>query len=72
MESQALQELVRKIFSDEETKSQFAATPESVLSKFSLTECEKEAILRAQTKFGLTNSDSLQLSAAMPLDDFWL
>ena len=53
MESQALQELVRKIFSDEETKSQFAANPESVLSKFSLTECEKEAILRAQTKFGL-------------------
>ena len=30
MESQALQELVRKIFSDEETKSQFAANPESV------------------------------------------
>jgi hypothetical protein len=72
MESQALQELVRKIFSDEETKAQFAANPESVLSKFSLTECEKKAVLRAQAKFGLIHSDSLQLSVARPLDDFWL
>ena len=71
MESQALQELVRKIFSDEETKSQFAANPESVLSKFSLTASEKEAVLHTQTKFGLTNSDSLHLSVAGPLDDYW-
>jgi hypothetical protein len=71
MESQALQELVRKIFSDEETKSQFAANPESVLSKFSLTEQEKDAVLRTQTKFGPITSNSLQLSVAMPLDDFW-
>ncbi|MGA9695928.1 MAG: hypothetical protein WBQ62_05915 [Dehalococcoidales bacterium] len=69
MESQALQELVRKIFNDEETKSQFAANPESILSKFSLTMHEKEAVLRTQTKFGLINSDSL--ATFIPLDDDW-
>jgi hypothetical protein len=71
MESQALQELVGKIFSDEETKSQFAANPEGVLSKFALTECERRAVLSAETKFGLINSDSLHLSVAGPLDDYW-
>ena len=72
METKELQELVRKIFSDEETKCQFIANPESVLSKFSLTACEKEAVLRSQTKFGLVNYNSLQLSTAVPLDNYWL
>jgi len=41
MKSPQLQEMVRKIFSDEEIKSQFITSPESVLSRYSLTDDEK-------------------------------
>jgi hypothetical protein len=71
MESQALQELVRKIFSDEGVRSQFQANPESVLSKFSLTDCEKTAVLNAQAKFGL-NANATQLEAIIGPNSFWV
>jgi len=62
MKSQALQELVKKIFSSEETKSQFIANPDSVISQFKLTETEKTAMLATHAKLGLVTSDSGQLS----------
>lgn len=71
MKSQVLQELVKKIFSDEKTKQQFISNPESVLSQFSLTEEEKEAVLNAHTKMGLVTSDSGQLEAVIGPTGFW-
>ena len=69
MKSQALQELVKKIFGDEKTKSQFMANPDSVLAQFDLTEQEKEAVLNTYAKLGLATADSQQLEVA--LDPTW-
>ena len=72
MKSQALQEAVKKIFGDEKTKAQFLKDPESVVSKFSLTEQEKRAVLNTHSKFGLVRSNSTQLEAALsPTIDWW-
>ncbi len=65
MKSQSLQELVKKIFGDEKTKHQFLKDPDSVLSKFTLTEQEKKAVLNIHAKLGLVTSDSGQLEAAI-------
>jgi hypothetical protein len=64
MKNPALQELVKKIFSDPETKEQFVSDPESVLSQFALTEQEKKAVMTTHAKLGLITSDSTQLEAA--------
>lgn len=69
MKSQALQELVKKIFSDEKTKHQFLKDPDSVLTQFALTEEERKAVLNTHAKLGLVTSDSQQLEAA--LDPTW-
>ena len=45
MKSQALQDLVKKIFSDEKTKAQFLKDPNSVISQFALTEQEKKDLV---------------------------
>ena len=71
MKSQALQELVSKIFSDEEIRSQFMSNPNNVLSKFSLTEDEKKAILNIHARSGLITSYSTQLEAAIGPDTWW-
>ena len=71
MESQALQELVKKIFGDEKTRAQFTSNPESVLSQFTLTEQEKKAVLNTHAKLGLVTSDSQQLEAAIGPTIFW-
>ena len=71
MKSQALQDLVKKIFSDEKTKSQFMSNPDSVLSKFTLTEQEKKAVLNMHAKLGLVTGDSQQLEAALNPTQEW-
>ena len=72
MKSQALQELVKKIFGDEKTKLQFMSDPDSILSQFALSEQEKNAVLKTHAKLGLVTSDSQQLAAALdPVMD-WL
>jgi hypothetical protein len=70
MKSQALQEFVKKIFSDEKTKVQFLVNPENVLSQFTLTDEEKRAVLTLHTKMGLATNNSQQLEAA--LDPTWV
>ena len=65
MKSQALQDLVKKIFGDEKTKAEFMSNPDNVLSKFTLTEQEKKAVLKIHAKLGLVTSDSGQLEAAI-------
>jgi hypothetical protein len=71
MKSQALQELVKKIYSDEKTKSKFMSDPESVLAEFTLTEQEKKAALNTHAKLGLVTSDSLQLEAVIDPTGIW-
>ena len=70
MKSQALQELVKKIFGDEKTKAEFMSNPDNVLAKFALTEQEKKAVLNLHAKVGLATSDSQQLEAV--LDPTWI
>lgn len=72
MKSQAVQELVKKIFSDERTKSQFMSNPESVLAQFNLTEQERKAVLNTHAKLGLVTSDSQQLEATLDPTIIWL
>lgn len=72
MKSQALQELVKKIFGDEKTKQQFLKDPDSVLTQFNLTEQEKKAVLNIHAKLGLVTSDSQQLEAALDPTFMWL
>ena len=71
MKSQALQELVKKIFGDEKTKSEFMSNPDSVLAKFALTEQEKKAVLNLHAKVGLATSDSSQLEAVLDPTTYW-
>jgi len=65
MKSQALQEVVKKIFGDKKTKLEFMSDPDSVLAQFTLTEQEKKAVLKTYAKLGLVTSDSQQLEAAI-------
>jgi hypothetical protein len=71
MKSQALQDLVKKIFSDEKTKLQFMSNPDSVLSQFALTEQEKKAVLNAYGKIGLVTSNSNQFEAVIDPLIYW-
>ena len=71
MKSQALQELVKKIFSDEKTRLQFESNPESILSQFDLTEQEKNAVLNTHAKLGLVAYSSQQLEAALDPTSIW-
>ena len=58
MKSQALQELVGKIFSDAKTKAQFVSDPNSVLSQYALTEQEKRAVVSTNLNLGLVTCGS--------------
>ena len=72
MESQELKQLVNKIFGDEDTKAEFLRDPESVISRFSLTEQEKMAILSTHAKLGLVAGDTMQLEEAIEPDVAWI
>ena len=71
MKSEALQGFISKIFSDEKTRLQFISDPDSVLSKFQLTEQEKSAVLSTNAKLALTTSDSQQLEAIIGPTAIW-
>jgi hypothetical protein len=72
MKSQALQEMIQKVFSDEKTKLQFISNPESVIAQFKLTEQEKKAVLNTHARLGLATADSQQLEAAIEPLSNWL
>jgi hypothetical protein len=72
MESQELKRLVSKIFGDKETREEFLKNPENVISRFSLTEQEKRAVLSTHAKVGLVNGDSMQLEDAIGLLNAWI
>jgi hypothetical protein len=72
METNALRELVKKIFGDEDTKAQFMENPDSVLSQFALTEQEKKAVLSTYFKVGLVTGTSPQLDAIIEPFGLWI
>jgi hypothetical protein len=71
MKSKALQGLISKIFSDEKTRLQFMSDPDSVISRYRLSDKEKSALLNTGAKFGLVTSDSQQLEAAVGPTVIW-
>ena len=72
MKSQALQEVVKKIFGDENTRLQFMSNPDSVLARFSLTEPEKKAVLNVHAKLGSVTPNSQQLEAVLDPTTIWI
>jgi hypothetical protein len=71
MASKSVQELVKKLFSEEETRAQFQKDPESVLTRFSLSGKEKRSMLATYKRIGLT-SNSPALEATIEPLVFWL
>jgi hypothetical protein len=71
MKSAALQEMVRKIFSSEETKSQFVSDPNSVISQFELSETEKKAVFATHARLGIVAGNSATLQAIADPLTFW-
>ena len=71
MKSQALQEMVKKIFSDESIKAEFVKDPAGVATKFHLSEEEKRAVMTTHAKLGLVGSGSGQLEAAIRANSEW-
>ena len=67
----ALQEFVKKVFGDEQTKRQFMADPESVISQFALTDQEKAAVRKTHASFGMVTSTSPQMEAALRASNGW-
>jgi len=72
MPSQALQEVVKGIFSDEGTRAKFLSDPAKFLSQFRLTSEEKKAVLTTHGKLGLVNGDSSVLQAEIAPMIWWL
>ena len=58
-----LSDLVKKIFSDDETKKEFQADPEKFISSLDLTATEKKAVLSLQAKTGLVTADGVSLQS---------
>jgi len=71
MKSQALQNLVKKIFGDEQTRRQFESNPDSVLSQFKLSEQERRAFMSTYGKLGLVTGGSQQLEATIKGNSGW-
>ncbi len=71
METRALHELVKKIFSDEKTRIEFKDDPERVITRFRLTEPERNAVLATETKLGLATEGGLSLDEAVDPTILW-
>lgn len=71
MESLALKQLVSTIFSDKDVRAEFIKDPESVISRFSLSEQEKKAVLSTHAKLGLVTGDSIQLEETIGPMSMW-
>ena len=72
MKSQALQELVKKIFSDEKTRHEFQKDPSAVIARFNLEKQEKAALMKVHNQIGLTVNNAGQLEAAIDPYGGWM
>lgn len=68
----ALNNLVKKIFSNEATKAEFRCNPEAFISKFSLSETEKKAVLASYARTGLVTADGIQLQSSVGPMGAWV
>ena len=72
MKSKTLQEMVKSIFCDESTREQFLSNPDSVMSRYNLTDNEKTAVLNTTARYGLATSDSVSLAVGFKAALFWM
>jgi|WetSurMetagenome_2_1015567.scaffolds.fasta_scaffold134225_2 hypothetical protein len=72
MASKSVQELVKKLFSEEETRAQFEKDPESILARFSLSDKDKRSMLATYKRIGLANKGSTSMEATIEPLIFWL
>ncbi len=71
METRALQELVKKVFSDQKTRVEFENDPEKVIARFKLTGAERNAILATRMKLGLATAGEVKLDEAIDPSIIW-
>lgn len=71
METRALRELIKKVFSDQKTRVEFEKDPEKVVARFKLSEQERNAVLATRMKLGLAAADGVQLDQAVDPAIFW-
>jgi hypothetical protein len=71
MESQELKLFVSKIFSDKQTREEFLKEPDSVISRYSLTEQEKKAVLSTHARLALVTGDSVKLEETLDPNIIW-
>ena len=71
METRALQELVKRVFSDEKMMIEFRNDPAKVMTRFRLTEAERKAVLATETKLGLATAGGPSLDEAIDPTILW-
>jgi hypothetical protein len=72
VKSQSLQEMVKSIFCDETTKAEFLSNPDSVMSRYNLTDHERTAVLNTSARMGLATSNSPALAASIQAGLLWI
>ncbi|MFA5629008.1 MAG: hypothetical protein WC958_01920 [Dehalococcoidales bacterium] len=72
METKSLKAMVKDIFGSEAGKKEFAANPESVMSRYNLTGHEKTAVLNTASRVGLTTSTSSALAFDIEAAILWV
>ena len=68
----ALQELVKRVFADEQTRTEFMSDPGSVMSRFELTDSEKKAVMATRMKLGLVTEGSVQMDEVIGPLAVWI
>jgi hypothetical protein len=71
MMTNALQELVNKVFSDQKARTEFEKDPETVIARFRLSEPERNAVLATQMKLGLAAAGGVRLDQAVDPIILW-
>jgi hypothetical protein len=72
METKSLKAMVKNIFGSEAGKKEFTANPESVMSRYNLTDHEKTAVLNTTSRVGLTTSTSSALAVDIEAAILWV
>lgn len=70
MKSSGLQELINRLFNDVRAKEEFLKDPDAVVTRYNLSENEKNAVMNTYGKIGLA-TDSIQLEAEIGPLSYW-
>jgi len=71
VKTEGIQEAVRTIFSDENTRAIFLRDPESALSQFALSLDEKQALLNTHHRLGLLSPDARVFEKEVEPNSWW-